>query len=289
MTLDIVDSISVPGGAINEDRVGHARFPSGARAAWVIDGATGLADRETIPDGPTDAACLAELLSVRLAESDPAAIPAGKYFESVLKCVAATYHAAVPGWGRLPPWALPSAAGIWLRAIGPTLELAWQGDCVAVVERNGSVVLAGTEEARLWEDDINAVVRARLAALPAAHGSIMQEILGELRRRRAHLNQPGGYWMLGIDPRAAVAMDVKTIALNGRARVLLASDGLWRLVDHFQCYDPIGLLDAGFRSGLAPLVEELRKREDDDADCRRVPRVKPRDDATGLILIASTG
>jgi hypothetical protein len=289
MTIDIVETVSVPGSPINEDRAGHARFPSGTSAAWVIDGATGLADREAIPDGPTDAAWLAERFSLLLAEDDPASLPAVGYFERLLGRVAALYDTAVPDWKRLPPWALPSAACMWLRAVGPTLELAWQGDCVAVVERDGSVVLAGAEEARLWEDDINAVVRARLAALPSAQTPIMLEILDELRHRRARLNQPGGYWMLGIDPRAAAAMDVRTIAIDGRVRVLLASDGLWRLVDHFQCYDPVGLLDEAFRTGLAPLVGALRKLEDDDADCRRVPRVKPRDDATGLTLIASPG
>jgi hypothetical protein len=148
-------------------------------------------------------------------------------------------------------------------------------------------VLVGAEAARAWEDDINAVVRARLAATPVRRARIMDDVMDELRRRRARLNQPGGYWMLGVDPRAAAAMDVRTLALDRPTRVLLASDGLWRLVDHFGRYDAAGLLDAAFVQGVAALIAELRRFEADDRDCRRVPRVKPSDDATGLTLIAT--
>jgi len=289
MPIEIVELVSLAGDRHNEDRAGHARFASGAGTAWVIDGATGLADREAIPDGPTDAAWLAETLSALLAAQDPADRPARDYFAALLGEVAARYAAAVPDRDRLPAWALPSAAGMWLRLRGPRLELAWQGDCVALVEQHGALTLAGAEPARAWDDDINQVVRARLAALPAPRGLLPAELRDELRRRRARLNQPDGYWMLGIDPRAAASIEVITRALDAPARVLLASDGLWRLVDHFGRYDAAGLLDAAFRDGLAPLLATLRRLEQDDPDCRQVPRVKPRDDATGLTLIASPG
>ena len=285
MAIEIVEQVSEPGDTINEDRAGAARHPSGIDTAWVIDGATGLADRAWVPAGPTDAAWLAEMLSTAFARADPGTRAPRDYFGELLQRVAASYHAAVPDWQSLPPWALPSAAATWLRVAGRSLELAWQGDCVAVIETASGRVLAGAEEARTWEDDINEVVRARLAALPGP--SIMTALIDELRRRRARLNQPDGYWMLGVDPRAAAALDVRTVALEAPARVLLASDGLWRLVDHFRVFDAAGLLAAAFDGGLARLIAQLRALEADDPDCRRVPRVKPRDDTTGLTLIAT--
>jgi hypothetical protein len=289
MPIEIIELVSLAGDHLNEDRAGHARFASGAGAAWVIDGATGLADREEVPDGPTDAAWLAETLSALLAAQDPAERPARDYFAALLGEVAARYAAAVPDRDRLPAWALPSAAGMWLRLNGPRLELAWQGDCVALVEQRGTIRLAGAEPARAWEDDINQVVRARLAARPGPQGVLLTVLRDELRRRRARLNQPDGYWMLGIDPRAAAAIEVSALELDAPARVLLASDGLWRLVDHFGRYDAAGLLAAAFRDGLARLLATLRQLEQDDPECRLVPRVKPHDDATGLALIASPG
>ena len=286
MTLEVVELVSTAGDALNEDRAGHARYPSGTAAAWVIDGATGLAEREWVPEGPTDAAWLAARLSGLLAEHDPDGTAARDYFEDLLTRVSAAYRAAVPAWTTLPPWALPSAAGMWLRTHGSALELAWQGDCVAVVESAGAgaVTVAGAEPARAWEDDINTVVRTRLAAAGTLDSPIIDVVMDELRRRRARLNRADGYWMLGIDPRAAAAIEVRTLALGPSTRILLASDGLWRLVDHFDRYDAVGLLNAAFARGLAALIDELRSLEDADRDCRRVPRVKPRDDATGLTL-----
>jgi hypothetical protein len=289
MAIEIVERVSAPGDDINEDCASAAQFASGTSTAWVIDGATGLADREWVAAGPTDAAWLAETLSALLTACDPGAGDARAYFAGLLARLAEDYRAAVPGWRELPPWALPSAAATWLRVRARTLELAWQGDCVALVETREGVVIAGADEARAWEDDINDAVRARLATLASAPASVMAEMLGELRRRRARLNQPDGYWMIGVDPRAAAAIDVRTLTLEAPTRVLLASDGLWRLVDHFRVYDAAGLLAASFDVGLAHLLAELRALEADDAECRRVPRVKPRDDATGVTLIATPG
>ncbi len=289
MTVRVIDAISIAGDAINEDRIGHARYPSGVAAAWVIDGATGLADREWVSQGPTDAAWLADALSQRLTADDPASVPAPAYFARQVAAIGADYRAAVPDWRMLPSWVLPSAATMWLRRVGARVELAWLGDCVALIEQDGGLVVAGAEEARSWEDDINRVVGARLAAEPTLATPVMAAVMDELRTRRARLNQPDGYWMLGVDPRAAAAMDVRTLALAAPARALIVSDGLWRLVDHFHVYDAAGLLRAAFDAGLAALLAELRGLEGDDADCRRVPRVKPRDDASGLALLVGTG
>lgn len=52
------------------------------------------------------------------------------------------------------------------------------------------------------------------------------------RPQEGQLNQPGGYWMLGVNPRAAAAMNVRSRALDWSPRVLLASDGLWHLGGH---------------------------------------------------------
>jgi hypothetical protein len=75
-------------------------------------------------------------------------------------------------------------------------------------------------------------------------GSLLDALARPLRQRRSRLNQPDGYWMLGIDPRAAEHMAQYVVALDGPTTVLLASDGLWRLIDHFHVYDAAGLIAA---------------------------------------------
>ena len=60
--------------------------------------------------------------------------------------------------------------------------------------------------------------------------------------------------------------------------------GLWRLIDHFRVYDAAGFIAAATAKGLAALGAELHTLESADPECRRVPRVKPFDDASGLLL-----
>src|SRR5205807_8568858 len=134
----------------------------------------------------TEAAWLAATLARLLPEIDPADRPARADFAGLLGRTSALYSAAVPGRADLPAWALPSAAGVWLRARQSALELAWQGDCVGVVEHGGDVVLVGAADAHPWEREIRSIFgdpdrsRARSgAAIRAAE-----------RRSRSRLNQP---------------------------------------------------------------------------------------------------
>jgi hypothetical protein len=277
----IRDQGSSAGGAANEDIAGTADHGA-VRTAWVLDGATGIGGREHVPDGPTDAAWLARALSAGLAETDPADQPVRGYFAAVIDQVARHYRALVPHHAALPPYALPSAAGVWLRVSGNRLEIAHQGDCVAVVEQGGRIRVFGTVD-QTGLDDINGLVVASRASGPVA-GKLLDVLGDQLRDRRARLNQPGGYWMLGVDPRAAAAIAVEEFDAEPGTRVLLCSDGYWRLVDHFHRYDAAGLLAASFERGVGALLDELRAIEAGDPDCIAFPRVKPMDDATAMIL-----
>ena len=265
------------GGKANEDVAGTA----GTRA-WVLDGATGIGSRNYVPEGPSDAAWLAQALSEQLALLDPGDRSPQDYFAEVIEAVAVRYRRLVPAYAAVPPYALPSAAGVWLRVAGDRLQLAHQGDCVAVVEQGAAISVFGIVD-QTGLDDINGLVTARQAAGPVA-GGLLDELGDELRARRSRLNQPGGYWMLGIDPRAAAAIAVEQFAALPGTRVLLCSDGYWRLVDHFHRYDAAGLLQASFEQGPDALLDELRALEAADPDCLKFPRVKPMDDATALIL-----
>jgi hypothetical protein len=276
--LIVVAQASRASGAANEDIAG-----AGARTAWVLDGATGLAECERVPDGPTDAAWLAGALAEGLTRLDPGGRTAQDYFAAVIERVAARYRTLVPDHAALPPYALPSAAGVWLREDGDGFEIAYQGDCVAVVEQGAAIRCFGTIDRTGSDHKLKEMVAVRQAAGPI-EGKLLVALGDELRRRRSRLNQPGGYWMLGIDARAAAAMAVERFAALPGTRILLCSDGYWRLVDHFQRYEAAGLLQASFERGPEALLDELRALEAADPDYLAVPRVKPMDDATALIL-----
>ncbi|HEV2673569.1 MAG TPA: hypothetical protein VGV37_03440 [Aliidongia sp.] len=282
MALEIVARASRAGGGVNEDAAGATRRGM-VDTAWVLDGATGLAGREHVPDGPTDAAWLVGALSQALRELDPGDLSPRDYFAQVIDRVGQHYRALVPDHAALPPYALPSAAGVWVRSDGDRLDLAFQGDCVAVVEQQGVVRCFGTIDLTGSDDGLQRMIVARQSSMPLA-GPMLERLGDELRRRRARLNRTGGYWMLGTDVRAAAAMSIESFAARPGTRVLLCSDGYWRLVDHFRRYDAAGLLAASFEQGPDALLDQLRGLEAADADCRATARIKPMDDATALLL-----
>lgn len=279
--IEILDAVSIPGSTINEDAWGQA---VGARshAVWVLDGATGVAGHDYVAEGPSDAAWLAATLSRHLRTAASGEGEIADHFGDVLGRVRNDYIARVADYRALPSYALPSAAGMWLRVSGAVLDLAWLGDCVAVVSLGGTLHLAGATEAVEQNSGIKSVVAERLAA--GGVTAPMLHVLGdELRARRAGLNQPGGFWMFGIEPAAVAGLERTTLALEQPAVALLCSDGFWRLVDHFAAYTPAGLIAAAQGRGLAALAAELRAHEAADPEGRLSPRVKPHDDATAIL------
>jgi len=286
MPFEVVARASRAGGGANEDAVGFAEHGSGfffQQAAWVLDGATGVAEREYVPGAPTDAAWLVDALSAEMAEADTSVLSSLQYFTRVIDRVAARYRALVPDYRKVPRHARPSAAVVWLRANPGWIEFRHQGDCVAVVKQGATVKCLGTVDRTGSGDTLGDMLQAR-AAPAGEDGAPPPDLMAELRRRRDRLNRPDGYWMLGIDRRAAEAMVFGVFRALPGTRILLCSDGYWRLVDHFRRYDAAGLLEASFAHGPDTLLDELRALEAADPECRAVPRVKPMDDATALIL-----
>jgi hypothetical protein len=92
------------------------------------------------------------------------------------------------------------------------------------------------------------------------------------------------YGVFAITPTPRHFVQAGQIAMPACGQVLLASDGLMRLVDVFRLYTASELFAAARTEGLAPLMRLLRAVEHDDVHGHRYPRAKAHDDATGLLL-----
>jgi hypothetical protein len=92
------------------------------------------------------------------------------------------------------------------------------------------------------------------------------------------------YGVFSITPTPRHFVKAGQIAMPAGGHVLLASDGLMRLVDVFRLYTAVELFVAARDGGLAPLIRLLRTVEHDDIHGHRYPRAKVHDDATGLLL-----
>lgn len=281
--LTVLDAITDAGkpGRPNEDRFGH-----NADAAFVLDGATGLGDRQFIDGYGSDAAWIAEFGTERLkqrldAHADP---------RDILRAISAeardTFLAIA---GDQPRYAWPLCSLTALRATPTGFQYFGLGDsCLYLLHDDGTsdfvIPIPGAYE---WEQHRAAEHIARLGGIGASGSANSDpQTLEDLRRGRALQNTPDGVtWTFGIVPDAADHLVMVDVPVSGGATALLCSDGLADLVALYKAYDAGSLVRAAMDKGLAALVAELRHFERElDPDGLRYPRFKQSDDTTAILL-----
>jgi hypothetical protein len=282
--ISIIDTISDPGkqGRANEDRLGY-----NSHSAFVLDGATGLGDRQFMDGFGSDAAWIAEFGITRLAERlDDRADPA-----AVLRHVseeARDAFLAVAGEQPRYAWPLCSLTGLQATPTG----FRWFGlgdSCMYILHDDGRadfvIPIPGAYE---WEQQQAAQHIARLGGIGAAGvANDDPTTLEDLRRGRARQNTPDGItWTFGIVPEAADHLAMVDVPIyGGGATALLCSDGLADLVALYKLYDPAKLIQRAATAGLKSLVTELRQMERTvDPDGLKYPRYKQSDDTTAILL-----
>lgn len=287
MILQVLDQLSLPGkaGRPNEDRCGH----EGA-FAWMIDGATGLAESSLL-GVPSDAAWLAESAGELLREivvRDPAA-PLSGIVRSVIIGLVRKFEAERT---RAPEhrYELPSASLVLMRAGEGLVEAVSIGDSALFLSDGEGKCHVFTKSR-----DRERFEAGRLLDRTGRQGEALQsaEVMQFLRQVRNQQNVEGGYWVLGLEPAAADHLQHFTMPLTGplagpqagRAMGLLATDGFAALSLDYERYRPDAFLKEAEMRGLSALGAELRHLESvEDPDCRLYPRFKPSDDATGLLF-----
>ncbi|VXC45146.1 hypothetical protein [Sphingomonas sp. 8AM] len=268
MHLDLIQSLSLCGdlSTPNDDRAG-----SGARHAWVIDGATDLSAPGLL-GAQGGAAWLAATAAAAfaMAAADDLRGTCAQVFAAVEARYAAERQREPEG-----AWEWPRASFAAVQLVDDTLEVAWAADC-AVLHASGPTVAWCTPAPDRARES------AQAAALGAGVGATKLRTPAVLADRRAARSLPGQR-VLGVDAgESAGAMEMVRMAVEPGDDLLLMSDGMAALVDSYAAYDAAGLVAAMRSRGLAALGGELRAIERSDATCTRYPRFKSSDDATAL-------
>lgn len=288
MIFRVLACLSVPGSdsVPNEDAAG-----CGEGAAWVLDGATGLAEHRLLP-GLTDAAWLVGRYDALLRErADRTQVALRDLIGGLIGEVAASFDAARVR-GAAERHELPSAGLALVRCADGALEFARLGDCRAILASpdGGVVSTAHSPLARLDGRVVERMRALRDSGEVRTHAQARSAVRDDLRANRALLNTPHGYWVLGTQPEAASHMEVGTLPLarGGQTRGLLVSDGFYRLVDTFgACRDDAELLRRSWDLGPEEMLKRLRAIEDADPECEAYPRLKPKDDASMVLFEAA--
>ena len=187
-----------------------------------------------------------------------------------------------PASMRFAPAGVRAAAKLPERA-RPSFEFLWFGDCAALVEQDGEVMLVGEALEKRKAEAKRARRIAKEKNISAAAGINRPEIEPLLRAARNRINS-GSNWLFSPDVRAANHIARKTLLLSQDATLLIASDGFLALITDYDSYDAKSLMAAAKSKGLAALGHELRAIEEGDALGRKYARFKKSDDSTALLL-----
>lgn len=278
--LNVIDRISIPSpnAAINEDAVGATMS-----AAWAIDGATGVSERPPVVAATTDAAWLAGELNAALHAAFAAAQPEPVRTLASVEAELRSDFIAVDRQPGTPAGEQPTAALALAALHQETLHLFGIGDCrVIYEERSGELGEFNPSAIGPAEALIIAERRRLLAEYP--NEDPWPRLKPFIRPLRERVNQEGGYSIVHPTRSWSTRVVRQTHERAKIRRLLLLSDGLYRLVDVFAAITAAGLMQAAVAKGLGTLSSELRALEDQDRDCSKYPRVKTHDDASGILI-----
>jgi len=280
MKLEVVDILSIASGRDNEDRAGAA-----PPLAWVIDGATDVLP-EPLTRGPTDAAWFAGAMQEAMTSVAATPPPSLIDLPQIIADRLGPLFKAAAKRAIIGPDEQPSAAAIVVRCTGDNeLEYVSLGDCALMLDSNGEMTKIGVDDEQAGDRWVADALRGQAIDATTQQAPLTRAgLLPRLRAQRALMNTTAGYGIFSVTapPRAMIKHGLLPVSPGDR--ILLASDGLMRLVDVFRTYDADRLFAAAWSEGLAPLFEELRALERLDANCSRYPRAKTSDDTTAMLL-----
>jgi hypothetical protein len=279
--MDIIDYIAAPGSALGggmKTGAGDDRYVFDEAAGWacVIDGATDVGPIRVFAHGESDAAVFAEMFAQALLAEQPGTDEPQGYFRRVVaRLKDEAGKAARMPLDQAPRASLPTAAATWIRAREGRLEGATLGDTVAIVQRPGGAIETIGEPGKPAEEQARA--QRVMAKTPEERNAWLHGV-------RAIHNTEDGYWVFGTQTEAAAHVIHQSVAAPTGTRVLLMTDGFYRLVSPYRRYDNRKLVETAMAKGLGPLLAELRALEANPADDAKIGRFKTSDDATALLI-----
>jgi hypothetical protein len=176
---------------------------------------------------------------------------------------------------------MPCGSLAMLRVKDGVAELSSLGDCRIVYGVDGHCF--GTSGVTVLDERLGAEVIA-LQKEGVLQREIWSRLLPLTRRHRSLMNRSEGYWTTDLTGDGLDHIEIEHVPARASGRFLLMSDGFYRLVDVYRRYTYPTLLAAAQARGLGSLFDELRAIEADDPECRKYPRLKPRDDATAVLV-----
>jgi hypothetical protein len=283
MKMKLAGRISQGSGPVNEDAVGFIGAPNDIQAAWALDGVTGI-NNVSLGLAESDAQWFVQRIDAHLRILLPEARGIATLMSDLVDRLIADQTGATAASMLSETFDPPAACIAALCRIGSQWHAVRLGDCRLLAEdRQGfrRIVDFANDGFDEWITREAQRFRAGgLSDIKAISARLQPELLANRRRR----NRADGYGVIAAD-RACLAF-VEHMPLLDPRSALMASDGFFRLVDHYHDITEQDLLArASGNGGIVALYERLRAIERGDPDCRKFPRFKPADDASAIALV----
>lgn len=277
------------GGSENDDCAAWIKTPFSIYA-WLIDGATSVAEANHVGAQSGDVAWYANALSQAIAANADRELSAKALHALAVATVAQSYAAAIQGHAEaVPLYAQPLAAITIVRITGSDDacrgDLFYLADCPAFTfDRSGQV-----KRITMGDDgEAEARVVARVVAAQASHGfspkTIMDAQMPWLRERREIQLRKDPLHVSTPTVGAAFAGWEIDLDLADVDAVILMSDGFERYTTHYALGDDTTMVRTIVADGADAVLHHIREVERADPTCRAFPRLKASDDATCIVL-----
>ncbi|MBL1148413.1 MAG: hypothetical protein HND56_07465 [Pseudomonadota bacterium] len=291
----IRDMLSAPGAPArpNEDVCGGVAERG---AAWVIDGATGLAKMPLIAgEDMTDAAWFSHAAHALLMHNfkkfdDSHAETAVDYVQDILDKTVTEIRAEFdrskhrdPVDGSEMPCA--SLAIAYAPPSGPDVYCFSLGDCPIVLETPEGVVMHAPDPMLVELDRASIAAAAPLLQAGFDFPGVRQKLLPHLANQRRKINTEDGYPIFSLDAAALKGVRHEKFPRKQGGHALIMSDGFSALVDKYGHYNNETLIAKAKSAGLPALYDELRFIEnEEDPQGKNFPRLKKSDDASAVLI-----
>jgi serine/threonine protein phosphatase PrpC len=267
----------------NEDAFGYIETKGEIEVAWVIDGVTGINERNILP-AATDALWFVERVQLHLHRLAIQALTLPEILQQLTSRLIADWEGISKTLNVPNGYDLPACCLLMVQKTSSGWQALRLGDSF-LLSRNGGVHNHAAPPSNLGEleDFLKAEARRRRSQGQYDFKTLLAEFRPQLLANRRSRNASGGYSIL--EPTLKSMAMPQFIDLGWPSDILLCTDGFYRCVDHYDMLDDAGFLAAANGQEAAlKLLNSMREVEAADAACTTYLRFKPRDDATVLML-----
>lgn len=279
--MRLVSAVSHAGSHVNEDAWGTVGNNEDVEAAWVLDGVTGINERNYLP-GKTDAAWLVERVNTHLFRLAAEKLSLNEILANLVDLLIEDWRLASAQFDFPSDYDPPATCLLLVKRYQNNWNVVRLGDCSFIVRKNDGTI---DSLAALQHDLISDALAERAKQLRATGTveikSLLAEFQPQLLAQRKTRNTASGLSVLNADIAALKFAEYRQF--ENVDQFLLCTDGFYRAVDCYDLYSDASLMAAAMKD-VERVLRNIRSVEADDKNCQRFIRLKAADDATAVAL-----